>query len=115
MKTWLLGLAIVVMVSGCSKEPSENSEEIKQAQEACENLSKFAEHTMRQRQANTLMSSVFKEVDQMENVPDESKGMLKEIVMEAYKRPMFTVQPYIDQQTAEFANDVHLQCLEAMK
>lgn len=51
----------------------------------------------------------------MADVPSDSKQLLKDIVMEAYKQPVFTDQSFRDRQRVDFANDVHLKCLEPMK
>jgi len=115
MKQLILCLFLVAGLSACSQDNSINSESKKLNDEACTSLEKFAEHVMRQHQSNTLMSTVFKEVDSMSDVPEGSKEILKNIAIDAYKQPVFTDQSIRDRQVVDFANDTHLKCLEIMK
>lgn len=114
MKKLLLCLLIVNLAS-CSKDGVHEAGATAQGQEACANLAKFSEQAMSYHQSNVLMDDVFKEVDTMANVPSGSKQLLKDIVVEAYKQPVFTDQSFRDRQRVDFANDVHLKCLESMK
>lgn len=114
MKKLLLCL-LVVNLASCSKGGVHEAGATAQGQEACANLAKFSEQAMSYHQSNVLMDDVFKEVDTMANVPSGSKQLLKNIVVEAYKQPVFTDQSFKDRQRVDFANDVHLKCLESMK
>lgn len=115
MKSLLFVFVLVFGVSACGKNIADKNENNKQAEAACTDLAKFAEQTMKYHQSNVLMSAVFKEVDLMSNVPEESKVVLKNIVIDAYKQPVFTDQSYRDRQVIDFANDTHLKCLEIME
>ncbi|WP_180165591.1 hypothetical protein [Acinetobacter sp. YH12049] len=108
----ILVCLVVLGIASCSKN---NANSIVQAEKACADIAQFSEQTMGHHQANVPMNNVFKKVDAMANLPDDSKQLLKEIVIEAYKQPVFTDQSYRDRQRVDFANDVHLKCLEAMK
>lgn len=114
MKIFIL-LAVVVSFAACSQDNSFKNESKKQNEEACTSLEKFAEKVMKQHQSNILISAVFKEVDSMPSVPEESKEMLKNIAIDAYKQPVFTDQSIRDRQVVDFATDTHLKCLEIMK
>ncbi|OTG73430.1 hypothetical protein B9T23_13855 [Acinetobacter terrae] len=115
MKGLCLCLVVVMLLGACSQGNSIKSESNKQNEEACASLAKFAERTMRSRQANILMDVTFKEVDSNSNVPEDSKVLLKNIILDAYKQPVFTDQSFKDRQIADFTNDTHLKCLEVMK
>lgn len=115
MKYLSLYLVLVAGLAACSQESSLKKGITKQDEDACASLAKFAEKAMQYHQSNTLMDTVFKEVDLMAEVPEESKGLLKNIVIDAYKQPVFTDQSFRDRQVVDFANDTHLKCLEIMK
>lgn len=111
----LLLCLVIVSLASCSKDEVHDASSTAQGQEACANLAKFSEQAMSYHQSNVLMDDVFKKVDMMENVPSDSKQLLKDIVIEAYKQPVFTDQSFKDRQRVDFANDVHLKCLESVK
>ena len=115
MSHLILYLVLVIGLVACSQDSSLKIQSTKQDKEACASLAKFAERAMQYHQSNTLMSKVFKEVDSMVEVPDESKVLLKNIVMDAYKQPVFTDQSFRDRQVVDFTNDTHLKCLEIME
>lgn len=106
---------VFVSLASCSRDKVQDAGATAQGQEACANLAKFSEQAMNYHQSNVLMDDVFREVDTMADVPSDSKQLLKDIVMEAYKQPVFTDQSFRDRQRVDFANDVHLKCLESMK
>lgn len=111
----LLLCLVIVGLASCSKDEVQDASAAAHEQEACANLAKFSEQAMNYHQSNVLMDDVFKEVDMMANVPNDSKQLLKDIVMEVYKQPVFTDQSFKDRQKVDFANDVHLKCIETMK
>lgn len=115
MKQLSLCLFMIAGLSSCSQDNSFINESKKQNEEACTSLEKYAEKVMKQHQSNILISAVFKEVDSMPDVPEESKEMLKNIAIDAYKQPVFTDQSIRDRQVVDFATDTHLKCLEIMK
>lgn len=111
----LLLCLVVVGLASCSKSEVQDIGVAAQEQEACANLAKFSEQAMNYHQSNILMNDVLKEVDTMVDVPSNSRQLLKDIVIEAYSQPVFTDQSFRDRQRVDFANDVHLKCLESMK
>ena len=111
----LLLCLVVASLASCSRDGVQNVSATAQEQEACANLTKFSEQVMGYHQSSVLMNEVLKEVDAMVNVPNDSKQLLKDVVMEAYRQPVFTDQSFRDRQKSDFANEVHLKCLESMK
>lgn len=115
MKILLFGLVVAFGVSSCSKDVIAKNENTKQDEDACASLANFAQKAMKYHQSNILMDTVFKEIDTMTEVPAESKDLLKNIVVDAYKQPVFTDQAFRDRQAVDFANDTHLKCLKIME
>jgi len=110
-----LYLSIIQGVAACDKAPENSYMESEAAQKSCMQLAAFAKSVMKKHQDNVLISDVFKEVDSMSEVPNDSKELLKEITIEAYRHGVFTDQSFNERQLVEFSNDVHIKCLDTMK
>ncbi|WP_395442025.1 hypothetical protein [Acinetobacter sp. P1332] len=109
-----LGLIFISVIAACTRE-STGTHGVSEKENTCINLAKFANNVMKKHQDNILMADVFKEIDAMADVSGESKTVLKEIAVEAYRQGVFTDESFRERQLVEFSNDVHIKCLDAMK
>lgn len=74
----------------------------KSMQETCAELHQYSIVVMDARQSNISL------VKMMELVGDNE--ILKIIVIEAYKKPLYNYKPHKDTAIAEFANDIYIEC-----
>lgn len=106
---------LTLFITSCTKESTSTHKFSEEEESACINLAKFANDAMRKHQNNILMADVLKDIDAMVDTPEDSRVMLKEIVVAAYNEVVFSDSSFRERQLVDFANDVHLKCLESMK
>lgn len=72
----------------------------------CSQLHEAATLTMQYRQEGIAMIKLYQATEH---------EMIRAIIKDAYKQPRYTLEEYQQNAVIDFANDIYLQCVEAME
>ena len=82
-------------------------------EDVCREVSLLAKETMSYRQqSGATLAFMLNYIDGIEG-DEDVKGIWRSLAREAFSRPQYTSQTYIEREKSEFANISHLACLQA--
>lgn len=115
----LAAISLVLVFWGSSlpaqSGPTDGSNDGELWNAACAQVGEVAESIMRLRLDNTPMPTLMKRTDETvgqkaDKASEDYAAFLKRLIVEAYRRPAYTVKEYRDRAVAEFRNEAELAC-----
>lgn len=107
MKAVIIALLLAGLVSAANAATKEKAS-------FCDTLSSYAHTTMDARQHGVSMRDTIKIVDRLD-LDDSMKGLLRDVIEDAYSKPAFETKAYQRKAVSEFENLWYLSCYKARK
>lgn len=81
--------------------------------EMCNQLNEMAKVFMEERQSGRVMADLINVIEQDEVATERGKKLLKDMIIDAYQRPMYSSKELKEREVVDFQNRWYMQCLKA--